>query len=962
MANKTFVAKNGLTANTANVYFSQLATNLTPTAGGLILFADSTGKIGTRTEAQILSDIGGVASGTEITAITAGDGMHADTATTSGSAAIKLGVPTTLTVATTSGISAGTHAHEVAGLSDTSGGQEVFLQSDSSGDLKVASFSTGAALTVGTDLTVKDDISLDSDSAVLGFGDDNEVTLTHVHNSGLTLNSTNRLNFGDAATYVHQSADAALDVVSDGSVNVTTGAAGVVLKGTTPKLTIGDAGAEDTFIVFDGNATDIRMGIDDSSDLFEIGTGATHATTPAITIDTSQIVNFPNNPKLGGTAITSTAAELNLLDGVSGLVQADFTKLAAVDSTAAELNLLDGVTATTAELNYLDVTTLGTSEASKACVVDGNGDLIIPDSDKFGFGAANDMQLYHDGTNSYITNKTGALKVATETSGIAVTIGHTTSETTVADNLTVTGNALVSGDLTVSGTTTTVSSSTINVADPLVALATNNNAADAVDIGIYGLYDTSGSLDLYAGLFRDADDSGKWKLFKDSQAAPTTTVNIGATGYAVGTLVANIEGNVTGNVTGNINGALTGTLQTAAQGNVTSLGTLTTLTVDNVLINGTTIGHTGDTDLLTLASAALTLKGTLTVGVDDAGHDVKLFGDAASAFLLWDSSDNSLETAGAATINIVQDKLLIGGTAVTTTAAELNLLDGVSGLVKADLTKLAAVDSTAAELNIVDGGTSATATTLVAADRVVVNDAGAMVQVAMSDFETFMESNLDTLSSVTTVGALDSGSITSGFTSIDVGAGAISTTGVVTGGSVVITNESTIGSAGDTNSVIIGATGTVALTQNETLIGASNSSVGVATTQAFSGTIGTSATEAVFTFKAADGTASPTGATNYMGGEIVMSLKSGATYETKKIMIHHDGDPSADGSDVFFTEYATLGTEIGETLATAMGDADGTGLTTNQDKHVQFKITNPSGTAVLQYSGVAHLVEVPGDS
>ena len=93
MANKTFVAKNGLTANTANVYFSQLATDLTPIAAGAILIKDTNGKIGTRTEAQILSDIGGVASGTEITAITAGDGMHADTATTAGSAAIKLGVP-----------------------------------------------------------------------------------------------------------------------------------------------------------------------------------------------------------------------------------------------------------------------------------------------------------------------------------------------------------------------------------------------------------------------------------------------------------------------------------------------------------------------------------------------------------------------------------------------------------------------------------------------------------------------------------------------------------------------------------------------------------------------------------------------------------------------------------------------------------------------------------------------------
>ena len=57
---------------------------------------------------------------------------------------------------------------------------------------------------------------------------------------------------------------------------------------------------------------------------------------------------------LNSTAVTSTAAELNLLDGVSGLVQADLTKLAAVDSTAAELNILDDATVTTAELNLID--------------------------------------------------------------------------------------------------------------------------------------------------------------------------------------------------------------------------------------------------------------------------------------------------------------------------------------------------------------------------------------------------------------------------------------------------------------------------------------------------------------------------------------------------------------------------------------------------------------------------------
>ena len=87
-------------------------------------------------------------------------------------------------------------------------------------------------------------------------------------------------------------------------------------------------------------------------------------------------------------------------------------------------------------------------------------------------------------------------------------------------------------------------------------MASGNNSADAVDIGFYGLYDTSGSQDLYSGLFRDASDSGKWKLFKDNQAVPTTTVNTSGTGYATGTLVANLEGNVTGNVTGNTSGTL----------------------------------------------------------------------------------------------------------------------------------------------------------------------------------------------------------------------------------------------------------------------------------------------------------------------------------------------------------------------------------------------------------------------
>lgn len=62
--------------------------------------------------------------------------------------------------------------------------------------------------------------------------------------------------------------------------------------------------------------------------------------------------------QLAGTSITSTAAELNALDGIT--------------STVSELNILDGVTSTAAELNYLDITTLGTSQASKAVTADAN--------------------------------------------------------------------------------------------------------------------------------------------------------------------------------------------------------------------------------------------------------------------------------------------------------------------------------------------------------------------------------------------------------------------------------------------------------------------------------------------------------------------------------------------------------------------------------------------------------------
>ncbi len=100
-------------------------------------------------------------------------------------------------------------------------------------------------------------------------------------------------------------------------------------------------------------------------------------------------------------------------------------------------------------------------------------------------------------------------------------------------------------------------------------------------------------------------------------------------------------------VIGTLNQDTTGTAATvtgAAQSNITSLGTLTTLTVDNVIVNGTTIGHTDDTDLMTLADGVLTVAGEVSMTTLD-----------------------------------------IGGTNVTATAAELNYTDGVTSAIQTQL-------------------------------------------------------------------------------------------------------------------------------------------------------------------------------------------------------------------------------------------------------------------------------------
>ena len=158
-------------------------------------------------------------------------------------------------------------------------------------------------------------------------------------------------------------------------------------------------------------------------------------------------------------------------------------------------------------------------------------------------------------------------------------------------------------------------------------------------------------------------------------------------------------------------------------GTVTATGTSVFASLDisgDIDVDGTTNLDAVDID------GAVQLDATLTVGANDQGYDVILYGDTASANMTWDTSVDDLIFNGAARIVVPDGQLVLGSTAVT---------------------------STAAELNIVDGGTSATSTTVADADRVVMNDNGTMVQVAVTDLSAYFDDEITAMPNLVTVGA-----------------------------------------------------------------------------------------------------------------------------------------------------------------------------------------------------------------
>jgi hypothetical protein len=336
-----------------------------------------------------------------------------------------------------------------------------------------------------------------------------------------------------------------------------------------------------------------------------------------------------------------------------------FSKMA--DLTASRALVSDGSgdvsvsSVTSTELGYLDISTLGTSEASKAVTVDSNGDLLVPDSDKYKFGASSDMQIYHDGTNSYITNSQGALKIATESSGIAITIGHGTSEVTVSDNLTVTG------DFTVSGTTTTLNTTNLTVGDTLIKL-NQGYVGSAQDQGIvFTRGDGSGSNTQNMAFIWD-ESADTFSTIKSATEDGTTAGNVTVTDYVnlrVGALTADDNSTFTGNVTAaNVVVANDGDVGSAGATDAMQISSagIVTFKDDIKIKDGGTIGTATTPGAMTVASGGAVTFSAVPLFPNDTIETADIQADAITGAKIADDAidsehytDGSIDLAHVAT-------------------------------------------------------------------------------------------------------------------------------------------------------------------------------------------------------------------------------------------------------------------------------------------------------------------------
>ena len=272
-----------------------------------------------------------------------------------------------------------------------------------------------------------------------------------------------------------------------------------------------------------------------------------------------------------------------------------------------------------AELETIDGITAGTVAASKAVVVDSNKD------------AASFRNI----------TLTGELDAAT---------------------LDISGNADIDG-------TTNLDAVDIDGAVQIDATVTVGADDQGYDVQFFGdtasaylLWDTSADKLLTAG--GAVIDIVKDKLLIGGTAVTTTAAELNVLDAVTAGTVAASKGVV-----------VDANKDIASFRNVTLTGELDAATLDisgNADIDGTTNLDAVDID------GAVQVDATITVGADDQGYDIIFYGDTASANMTWDTSADDLILNGGAGLIVPDGQLTLGSTALAATAAELNVLDGVT--------------------------------------------------------------------------------------------------------------------------------------------------------------------------------------------------------------------------------------------------------------------------------------------
>ena len=304
-----------------------------------------------------------------------------------------------------------------------------FTDLDLAGTLSIAgAVAAAAALTVGTDLTVGDDLTLESDAAVLGFGADTDVTLTHVADTGLLLNGTSVIQFNDSSQNIGAPSNAILDINATDEielnatlcdVNANLDVSGTIVGASTLSATTITASTAFVPDASDGAAlgtTSLEF-----SDLFladgaVIGLGDdqdvtfTHVADTGVLLNGASVIQFRDSAiNIGSPAdgdldinaddeieLNSTLVDLNGNLDVSGTIVGGSTLSATTGTFSGVLKTDDTTNATSTTDGSLQ-TDGGLSVALDAVI--GDDLFLLSDSAVLNIGADSDLKITHDGTN-----------------------------------------------------------------------------------------------------------------------------------------------------------------------------------------------------------------------------------------------------------------------------------------------------------------------------------------------------------------------------------------------------------------------------------------------------------------------------------------------------------------------------------------------------------------------------------